>query len=110
MQPRVSAHALMSAAAEYSAEVGAPKAGARMSNLRVNIAGSVEDVAREGRRNVEGTQQPRRRVDDVRDRVDHAHRGGRHGGVAGTMTLCFPERHRTVDIRIAFDVDAIGCV
>src|ERR1700755_1120664 len=55
MQPHVSAHAHMWAAAEYKAAAGAPNDGARMSNLMVNTSapqsntclGSVVGMSRE---------------------------------------------------------------
>src|ERR1700759_2328630 len=65
-------------------------------------------MTRQSHWDVQRAEQARWRFDDVRDRVDDTHGRGRHGGPARTVTFGFAERQLAVDVRIAYDVDAVG--
>src|SRR5262249_5484485 len=122
MAPRSSAHAHISGTAAYSSAARAPNAGARMSNRIKNKATprqpnlcltyatsgpnlrqrSDKYVPRQGSRDVQRTEQAGRRVDYIRNRVDHPHGRAHHGGMTGTVARGLPQRHRAVDVGIAF--------
>ncbi|MDT7768189.1 MAG: hypothetical protein QOI30_1185 [Mycobacterium sp.] len=67
-------------------------------------------MARQRHWDVERANQSRRRVDDIRNRVDDTHGRGRHGSAASTTTFRLAERHLAVDVRVADDVDPVGRV